>query len=242
MRSVGKIRSFKISRRLVFWSIIFFITYIITSIYFINDWVDKRRIKNDHSEKIKLLETDLLKSKKERVRSRQRLALLEDYIRNIEERREQESQPSKSKDLKEMEPAPSVETPPKEVIEEEKPEKIVNIKDMVIQKDGSRMTLDLKLVNLNPGENAVGGYIHIIAIGKNTNPPLEWTHPKEKLQNGVPVNYRRGLPFLIQRFKPYHFQFNSDSNSKLPTIIKVLVYSQSGELILEKEFEVSNVS
>ena len=155
-----------------------------------------------------------------------------------EEQSEQESEPVKSKDLKEPKPGPIQKNHPKE----EKLPKIVDIKDMVIQKDGSRMTLDFKLVNINPGENAVGGYIHVIATGKNSNPPLEWTYPKEKLQNSVPINFRRGLPFLIQRFKPYHRKFNSDSNNKLPTSIKVLVYNQSGKLILEKRFEVSNVS
>ena len=104
------------------------------------------------------------------------------------------------------------------------------------------MTVRFNLANIKPGQNTIGGYIHIIATGKNNHSPSEWTYPKEKIQNGVPVNYRRGQPFLIQRFKPYRQRFNADSNSQLPTAIKILVYDQSGMLILEKGFEVTNAS
>ncbi|UCF56741.1 MAG: hypothetical protein JSW15_11835, partial [Deltaproteobacteria bacterium] len=124
----------------------------------------------------------------------------------------------------------------------EEPAGVVDIKDMIIQKDGTRMTVDFKLVNMTPGETAVGGYIHMIAMGKNDDPPPEWTFPRVRVQEGIPVNFRRGQLFLIQWFKPVHGKFNFEPYSEPPTAIKVLVYDQSGVLLLEKEFEVSHVS
>jgi hypothetical protein len=56
------------------------------------------------------------------------------------------------------------------------------------------------------------------------------------------VNFRRGQLFLIQRFKPVHGRFYLTSTSEPPTALRVLVYDQSGLLILEREFEVSHVS
>jgi hypothetical protein len=82
----------------------------------------------------------------------------------------------------------------------------------------------------------------VIATGRDANAPQEWIYPTEKLKNGVPMNFRRGLPFLIQRFKPYTCFFNVDSNSQLPTAITIMAYDQAGVLTLKKAFEVSNGS
>ena len=119
---------------------------------------------------------------------------------------------------------------------------MVDIKDMIIQKEGTRMTVDFKLVNTNPDETAVGGYIHMFAMGKSDDPPPECTFPRVRVKEGIPVNFRRGQLFDIQRFKPVHGKFNFPPNSEPPTAIRVLVYDQSGVLLLEREFEVSHVS
>jgi hypothetical protein len=82
----------------------------------------------------------------------------------------------------------------------------------------------------------------VIAVGRDAHSAQEWTYPTEKLKNGVPMNFRRGLPFLIQRFKPYTCFFNVDSTYQLPKTIKIMAYDQAGVLTLEKVFEVSNES
>jgi len=245
MRSVGRVRSFKISPRIVFWASIFVVVYISLSAYFTTEYIKYFYIHHKDStqnDEIKHLEADLLKNRKEYLRSKQHLALLEDYIQNLEKRMEQEKEPLKDQDIKEPEPPQRVVSQPVERKEVEKPPEVIDIKEMVIQTDNARLTVSFKLVNIQPGESSVGGYIHVIATGRDANAPQEWTYPTEKLKNGVPMNFRRGLPFLIQRFKPYTCFFNVDSNSQLPTAITIMAYDQAGVLTLKKEFEVSNGS
>jgi hypothetical protein len=266
MRSLGRVRSFKISPHIVFWATLFFILYIPFSVFIINNHIKLYRANRAQSTKIKQLEKELIKGQKEMGRFRQHVNLLEDYIRHLEEPEKEnsatrrhdytkEKRPTRKKaDTKEKSPTRKVEIIRKETAisdaespaldsdEEMKPIGAVDIKDMIIQKEGPRMSVEFKLVNMNPGETAVGGYIHLIAMGSDPNPPPEWTFPRVRLEEGIPVNFRRGQLFLIQRFKPVHGRFYLTPTSEPPTALRVLVYDQSGLLILEKEFEVSHVS
>ncbi|MFC1820420.1 hypothetical protein ACFLZG_04980 [Thermodesulfobacteriota bacterium] len=242
IRSVGKIRSFKVSRRIIFWSSLFFLAYILISLYIINNFIDLRYRYDIQSKKFGQMEGDLDKKEKKFIQTKQHVAILEDYIQNIHERRSQEVVPVKSENADAKIVDKIVEDVTDEIQEKEEPLTIVNIENLVIRKENSGMRVDFRLVNLKPGENAIEGYIHIIAMDKNNTSPPEWNYPNDKLKNGLPINFRRGQPFLIQRFKPYHRKFIFNSDSESPTAIKVLVYDRPGTLILKKEFEVSNVS
>lgn len=257
IRSLGRVRSFKISPVIVFCATLFLVLYLPFSVFIINNYIGLYRASSTHSTNVEQLEKEVIKGQKDLGRLRQHVALLEDYIRHLEEPQEQQkekSPPAGNADTKENS-APrrveiirkqtvisDVETPPGDSEEEMKPIGAVDIKEMIIQKEGARMSVEFKLVNMNPGETAVGGYIHLIAMGNDPNPPPEWTFPRVQLQQGIPVNFRRGQLFLIQRFKPVHGRFFLAPDSEPPTALKVLVYDQSGLLILEREFEVSHVS
>ena len=122
------------------------------------------------------------------------------------------------------------------------PSDSVDIADMVIQREGSRLVVNFKLVNMHPEETAVGGYVHIIAINRQSDPPKEWSYPQEKLEDGKPANYRAGQIFLIHRFKQIQGKFNLGSSAESPSLIRFLVYDQPGALILEKDFEVRHAA
>lgn len=257
MRSLGRVRSFKISPHIVFWATLFFILYISLSVYIINNYIGLYRANRTQSTKIEQLEKEVIKEQKNLLRFRQHVTLLEDYIRHLEEPRKPQKEKSatrKDEHRKEKSATRKIEIIRGETVisdaesvavdseEEMKPIGAVDIKDMIVQKEGARMSVEFKLVNMNPGETAVGGYIHLIAMGTDPNPPPEWTFPRVQLKEGIPVNFRRGQLFLIQRFKPVQGRFYLTPNSETPTALKVLVYDQSGLLILEREFEVSHVS
>ena len=257
MRSLGRVRSFKISPQIVFGATLFFILYISISVYIINNYIRLYRANRTQSTKIEQLEKEVIKGQKNLLRFRQQVTLLEDYIRHLEEpQNPQEEKPAtrKEESTNEKSAPRKIEIIREETVisdaervtvdreEEMRPIGAVDIKDMIIQKEGSRMSVEFKLVNINPGETAVGGYIHLIAMGTDPNPPPEWTFPRVQLEEGVPVNFRRGQLFLIQRFKPVHGKFYLTPHSETPKALKVLVYDQSGLLILEREFEVSHVS
>jgi cell division protein FtsB len=257
IRSLGRVRSFKISPHIAFWAILFFILYIPFSAFIINNYIELYRAKKSQSTKIEQLEKEIIEGEKNLHRFRQHVTLLEDYIRHLEEPNSPQNEKAATRGneyVKQKSATPKVEiirketvitdaeTPAMESEEDVKPIGAVDIKDMIIQKEGARMNVEFKLVNMNPGETAVGGYIHLIAMGNDPNPPPEWTFPRVQLEQGMPVNFRRGQLFLIQRFKPVHGRFFLTPNSEPPTALKVLVYDQSGLLILEREFEVSHVS
>ena len=257
IRSLGRVRSFKISPVIVFCATLFLILYFPFSVFIINNYIGLYRANRTQSTDVEQLKEEVIKGQKDLGRLRQHVALLEDYIRHLEGPQEQQKEKShapENADTKEKS-APrnveiirkqtiisDVESPPANSEEEMKPIGAVDIKEMIIQKEGARMSVEFKLVNMSPGETAVGGYIHLIAMGNDPNPPPEWTFPRVQLEEGIPVNFRRGQLFLIQRFKPVHGRFFLAPNSEPPTALKVLVYDQSGLLILEKEFEVSHVS
>jgi hypothetical protein len=241
IRSVGKIRTFKISSRTIFLASIFLFVYIIASIFIINDYFDLREANNTQSERIKQLEHELVKINKTLLRSKQHLAVLEDYINNADTGDGQGTRLERNRDQKDRGTIGGAKNVSNKGELEESSEIAVDITDFVIQKEGYLLTVDFRLVNLQRGKGPVQGYIHMIAKSDKTNSPPEWTYPRQRISDGIPVNYRRGQLFHIQRFKPVKGRFNLVPNSEIPTDIKVLIYNQSGQLILEKEFEVPNV-
>ena len=240
--SVGKVRSFKISPRIVLFYYLFFLFYIPISIYIINSWFDLRQVIIAQSEKIKDLEEEISKSKRFLYRSEQHIALLEDYISNFEEPQNRGGEPAKDKDLKEMAALQKV---GQAVIEKDKEKGSmvgIDIRDMVIRKETSRMTVHFQVFNTKPDDDPISGYIHIVAMDKKADPSKEWIYPRGELRNGAPLNYRRGKPFLIKRFKPIRGEFNLKPGYQPPSYIKVLIYDRAGNLIFKEDFEVSNVS
>ena len=232
MASVGKVRSFQISRRFVFWGILFFVAYILVSVYTINSYIQLRQSSDKQTEKARQMEEEASAYKKNLLRSRQHVALLEDYIRRMESGTDQAPISAKEPSHEEV-PKPGKTRVPTAA-------GLVDVMDMVIQKEGARIMASFKLVNTQPGEGAVGGYVHLIAVDRKATPSREWTYPPEKLEKGLPVNYRNGQIFLINRFKQIQARFNLGSASESASVLRLLVYDQAGDIILQKEFEVGH--
>ena len=233
IRSVGKMRSFKLSRRTILWTSLFLLAYMIISLYTINRFFDLRNRFNVQSEKLERLEKDLNKNLKLLTQTKDYVIGLEEYIKNaVNQEGEKPTSVQKAEETKGIVDGTATKIPLN----------IVDIENAVIQREDSGMSIDFRLVNTIQDENAIEGYIHIIAMDKKNDYPPEWNKNLDRLQDGYPVNFRSGQPFLIQRFRPYHRQFNMNSNSDLPKTIRILVYNVSGDLILKKEFEVDNAS
>jgi len=233
IRSVGKMRSFKLSRRTVLWTSLFLLAYILISLYTINRFFDLRNRYNIQSERLERLEKDFNENMRLLTQTKNYVIGLEEYIKNTgNQQGEKPMSVQKTEEATEI-----VDRTDKKI-----PLNLVDIEDAVIQKEESGMSVDFKLVNTIQDASAIEGYIHIIAMDKKNDYPPEWNNNLDRLQDGYPVNFRSGQPFLIQRFRPYHRQFNINSNSDLPKTIRILVYNLSGDLILKKEFEVDNAS
>jgi uncharacterized coiled-coil protein SlyX len=230
----GKLRSFGISPRLLFWAALFFLVYIPLSVVAINRYLELRRSHSAQSNTLNHLEQEVASQRKTIARTQQQLAFFQDYVRQLEETDQQPTESSK--------PEKSVTKRGEEAGAGEKASKaqeMVGIEDLSIQRQGSRMLVNFKLVNMQPGDTTVGGYLHILARAKHSDPLKEWAYPPGKVVNGFPENYRKGQVFTIQKFKLIQGRFNLGQDSESPSSLRVLVYDQAGAIILQKDFEVN---
>jgi hypothetical protein len=242
IRSIGKVHSFKVSPPYVFAALAFFVIYVSVSIFLINRYFDLRHMSLIESAKVKELEKQISKSQNILYRSQQHVALLEGYIRDLQKEKPEDKTPPKNKVEKEESVASQSRRVSGATQGPEKTENLVDVEDMIIHKRDTRLLIDFKLVKTQEGEEVVGGYIHIIATGEPANPPLEWTLPRERLEDGVPINFRQGQRFSIQRFKPIHGEIHLAPDVEPPTAVKVLVYDRAGVLVLAREFEIGKGS
>ena len=139
----------------------------------------------------------------------------------------------------EQKPEPEVPavTQPEQLITE----RMVDIRDMTLRIEGSRLVVDFKLYKVLESESSIRGYVHILVRDKNTSPPRELAFPYAELKNGKPINYRRGQLFEIKRFKPIHGNFPLTAGSQSYSTVTVLVYDREGTPIHTGEYEVSDL-
>ncbi len=270
MRNFGGVRSFKISPVLVLWSLLFFVAFMVVSVFAINGYLDLRRLTADQKRQLFEMVERSRSDLRDLQKAEQRIALLKDYIQDLEEKPLKETRQSvtkkKPKPLPKktpepvpeekpesgitataptgkMEPAPAAPPPaPREPAAqtEASADAPVEIRELTMRKEGALLMLGFKLTNLDSENNAVGGYVHTLAKIEEGDPPQRLSYPVQKLQGGKPVNYRRGQPFLIQRFKPMTARFDLTQSAHPPSSIVFLVYDQSGKLILDEAFEVKD--
>ncbi|HYQ60464.1 MAG TPA: hypothetical protein VEP29_05400, partial [Desulfatiglandales bacterium] len=230
----GKVRSFGISPRLLFWASLFLLAYLPLSVMAINRYLELRQSHEVQAKAIALLEKELEEHRRVLARSGQHMAFLQDYVRHLEEAGEQSVDTSKQEKPATKRTESSTGQKPSRAPE------LVNIEDLAIQTQGSRMLVSFRLVNVQPGDSSVGGYLYILARGRQSDPPKEWAYPPGKTVNGFPENYRNGQVFTIERFKPIQGRFNLGQSLESPSSVRVLIYDQSGAIILQKDFEVSS--
>jgi len=217
-KEVGKVRRFVISSRLVLLASLFFLFYIVATIYVTNKFFyiyGENKILADENVK---LSRELMKTKKSLERSEQHVALLDDYI-------------NEGKELS-QEPEPPV-----DYTESPSP-KIVDIDEIKVKRDISMINVTFRISNRQPNKEPIGGYIFVLASVKDSDQSEVWVYPSTPLKDGLPVNYRKGLRFLIQRFKTIRSQYTLSRSINEPIVLRILVYNRDGLLILKKVVEV----
>jgi len=239
VRDVGKVRSFRISSRFLFWTSLLIALSILAFFLIINEYLDELRTNRAQSECLKRLQQEIENTKSALNRSKQHLALLDSYIKHSEvgnekpatEKPEPTSKPEKVEPTKDK---PTVEHASGKKTVKESKEKLADIKDLVIRKEGTRLMVSFNLVNMRGAESPLSGYVHIIAMDEQTDPPRVWTYPEVAVRNGVPENYKEGQLFSIKNFKTIRGKY-ALKESQSPSSIKALVYNESGKLILNKD-------
>jgi len=235
---VGKFHSFKISSRIFLLAALFLIIYIAVSLFVFDLYFHERRMNIENSKEMGSLQEEIESVKSELHKSRQHLALLRETIYELKASREETAATEQPEEN-------IYESPEKSPAEEEKdsaPEISVEISDLAFFKKEDALTVEFNLVNMLDEDKPASGYVHIIAINRETNPHRVWAYPRCRLLNELPVDYKRGQRFYIKRFKAIKGVYPLENQDITPSSIKVLVYDPSGSIIFQKEFEVKNAS
>jgi len=243
IRRVGSVLSFRISARILWLTLLFFVIYLPGSVYIINRYLDLRFARTMQADMIRQQEEAAVKNRDLIRRSEEKISFLEDYLRDLENQREPGKIPPLHPEGLRTGRAGFAQGG---VAEGERtlqrPPEYVTIEDLSIKRQGSQVTIQFKLVNVQSGDEPTGGYVHLIARDTRSGSIKEWASPREPLQDGFPTDYRHGRLFLIQNFKLIHGRFDMSPDQESPAAIKVLVYNHAGQLILEEEFEVTHAS
>jgi hypothetical protein len=245
MGRVGKVRSFKVSPRVLFWTFLFLLVYLPVSVLVVNHWVELRRDVKVQEQEIDRLGLELARAERTLFKFQQHVTLLESYIDSMESGREQ---PEAVRASEETEPRVEEEPPQSQEEEEAAPSEpavrgLVGVEQMAIEREEDAVQVSFNLTNIAEGEEPVSGYVHILASGKENGSPWWDVYPRgEVAEDGVPESYRLGLPFIIQRFKPIQGRFSPGPGRGLPDAIRVVVYDDTGRLIYNEAFEVEHAS
>jgi hypothetical protein len=241
MRERGKIHRFELSFRLFIGVLLGLVTYLIVSGVVIHQYFDERSKNRIQSEELKRLKDEIGITKKENYRVRQRLAFLEDYAYRKDTTDQQQENPAEPE-----KPSPPKETKViskahAETITEQVNKARVAVNDLVIERKSDRLTVRFKLLNIDWGKTTASGYVHVIAKDSQSEPIKVWTFPKVRVENGVPIDYKKGQRFSIKRFitmDAKYFMEETDS----PSSVQVLIYDEAGNVIFDQDYEVGNAS
>jgi hypothetical protein len=216
-KSVGKVRTFKISSHFLLWVSLFFVFYIVATIFLTNVFINyyrKNRILADENAELRAM---LIKTKKSLEESKQHIALLDDYIT---EKKDQSPRSLVIADHTES----SLTT-------------LVDIDELKIERNKSTINVDFRIINKQLDEEPIGGYIFVCARIKDSDKSEVWVYPNSQLKDGLPVNYRSGQRFFIQKFKSISSKYTLSKSINRPLIFEIFVYDRNGTLILRKIVE-----
>jgi hypothetical protein len=241
-RWTGKTYNFSISSRVFVWSSLFFVFYLIASLIIIYECFDLWRTNIERSTQIAGLEHEIVSMKKELQGATQQFSLFKNAVHSLQATSENQTEAGKDESIDSKPAQIDGESTPVEKESDEPKETLVDIDGFTVHKNGSEMDVLFKVINLRQDEAAISGYVHVIAIDPKSDPPKFWPYPKTTLQNGIPVNYNQGESFTINRFRTIKGRYVFKSKAEAPSLIKVLVYDEDGNLFLQKEFEVKDIS
>jgi hypothetical protein len=101
---------------------------------------------------------------------------------------------------------------------------------LIINKNDDRIGFSFILRNIANARNAISGTTFVVL--KNENDAV--AYPSIKLRNGRPVNFRKGRPFYVARFKTVRHRIQDVEHIGDFTEATILVYSKHGQRLVSK--------
>ncbi|MBF0449490.1 MAG: hypothetical protein HQK75_02205 [Candidatus Magnetomorum sp.] len=103
---------------------------------------------------------------------------------------------------------------------------------MLINQKNNRIGFSFMLRNAAKAKKAISGTSFVVLKNDDDNDSI--AYPSIKLRRDRPVNFRKGRPFYVARFKTVRHRLDDIENVEKYTQATVLVYSQHGHLLIDK--------
>ena len=238
-RGPGKVRSFRISAKLFFGSVLFLAILILGSLlclYLYVDLLSTGTVQNELVQKVQgssLNVTDKMHSAKEPAEQAEASDRPRSDTFTTEKNRN--AQPGNPAVEKARNPPTDVMDSP--LLESGIPEEKVGIEAFTISRDGENLSVQFRVSNKNPSHQRIEGYVFAIAMEEENDQPTLWSYPKTSLQNGTPVDYKQGKPFRIVNYRNFRCSYFLDSPDTRIRSINILVYNVKGDCILDKKID-----
>ena len=238
-RGPGKVRSFRISSKLLFGSILFFALFVLGSLLCLYLYVDTLHTNKTQKALLEQPQSPSLKA-----------ADKSDSGRKDSEPAEESDHPKngllatdKNKKTQLREPAeekagdPPVMEAGSSLVEKGIQEEKVGIEKFTISRDGKNLSIQFRVTNENLSHQKIEGFVFAIAMAKEKDQPGFWSCPKTPFHNGVPAQYGQGKPFRIINYRNIRCTFSLDSQDTIIRSINILVYNKLGKCILNEEVD-----
>jgi hypothetical protein len=236
----GRVRTFRISPRILLMGLIFLVLYIPVSVLVINDYLFMREKQEAQRGQVSRLRAELDDAKKLIFRYHQQVAMLQEHL-----------QTDKTESLTFIKEIPRPQASPPEALEESSGDPpfskdawntvlppAADIKDLAIFRQGERLKVTFKIVNLKD-VGTLEGYAFVVALDLASSPRGLWSYPQAVLlPEGIPSDHRNGFRFNIRNFKSITMTHELGREGALPPILRFLVYDTAGNLLRQEEVEV----
>jgi hypothetical protein len=240
IRRLGSVLSFRISPRVIVAATIFLLAYVAISIIIINKYADLRFTNAELDRVLERKQREVEQRLGSLRDARQRILVLKKEIDRFEKQRDRQERPDKEEESPPVSAAGGSVESQEETQLEVVSEGLVDIRDLVFARDDSKAAVRFRLVNIEKGNEPVGGYVHLIACDSTEKPRRIWAFPPQVLRDGVPLNYRKGRRFRIRRFVPIKGEFEFSPEDVAPVALRVMVYDRAGQVIFDKKYDVGS--
>ena len=114
---------------------------------------------------------------------------------------------------------------------------LVDISQLTVTHKDRVLTVTFNIINTQK-DTPITGHIFVLAQLKGSDHDEMLIHPSCPLNEGLPVDFKRGQRFTIRRFKTVTSRYALANPLEEPLIVKILVYDDQGTVIFTKTVEV----
>ncbi len=101
------------------------------------------------------------------------------------------------------------------------------------------LNISFRLNNVMGEKGPVQGYVIVAAVGATSESEIIGCYPQESISRDGEIEYLKGDPFNIRRFKFIKAVFHNEDVIHTIRFIFVFAYAETGELLLKKRYRVT---